>query len=73
MLMIDTWNHKVVEAALSKETPVEKLPFNIYAASKTEGERAFWEFGRVNEVAFAMNAVLPSATVGTPTTSSNLC
>ncbi|EXJ89397.1 hypothetical protein A1O3_02464 [Capronia epimyces CBS 606.96] len=60
----DTWNDAAVAAAWSKDTPAEDLPYAIYGASKTEGERALWKFVRENKPSFAVNTVLPAANYG---------
>lgn len=52
-------------AAWDKSTSKEDLPYNVYAASKTEGERALWKFVKENNPPFAVNTVLPAANYGT--------
>lgn len=59
----DTWNDAAVAAAWSKDTSKEELPYSIYSASKTEGERALWKFVKDHPVSFAVNTVLPAANV----------
>lgn len=61
--LTDTWNDESVAAAWSPETSKEDLPYSIYAASKTEGERALWDYVRENHLAFPVNTVLPAANV----------
>ena len=61
----NTWNDAAVKAAYNKDTPQDLLPFAVYAASKTEGERAFWAWAKSNNPDFAVNTVLPNMAVGT--------
>ncbi|EXJ79557.1 hypothetical protein A1O3_07836 [Capronia epimyces CBS 606.96] len=65
-LVIDqsTWNDTVVQAAYSKDTPAQIQPLVVYAASKTEGERAFWKWVADNKPRFTTNSVLPDLTLG---------
>lgn len=59
-----TWNDEAVKAAWSQDTPEDKLPYIIYAASKTEGERSLWKWAKENNPPpFVVNAVLPDANV----------
>ena len=62
----DTWNDEAVKAAYDKDTPKDLLPFAVYAASKTQGERAFWDFAKTNNPSFAVNTVLPNMAVSLP-------
>lgn len=39
-------------------------PFIVYAASKTEGEKALWKFMKEKKPHFQANAVLPNANTG---------
>jgi nucleoside-diphosphate-sugar epimerase len=52
-----------VKAAWDENTPAEAKPFIIYGASKTEGERAAWNWVKENKPGFAFNAVLPNLVV----------
>ncbi|KEF53910.1 uncharacterized protein A1O9_10312 [Exophiala aquamarina CBS 119918] len=60
----DTWNDRAVAAAWCKTTSPEELPYNVYAAAKTEGEQVLWKFARENNPTFTVNTVLPSACFG---------
>ncbi|KAK4494470.1 hypothetical protein PRZ48_014768 [Zasmidium cellare] len=64
LLNTDTWNDASVAAARNPNTPKQVLPYTIYAASKTEGERALWKYVKENPVNFAVNTVLPAANYG---------
>ncbi|KID82316.1 aldehyde reductase II [Metarhizium guizhouense ARSEF 977] len=61
---LDTWNDDAVKAAWSESTPAAQKPYVVYAASKTEGERAAWNWMRANKPHFVMNTVLPSVNYG---------
>ncbi|KFX98713.1 hypothetical protein V490_02167 [Pseudogymnoascus sp. VKM F-3557] len=60
----DTWNTATVKAAFDENTPADAMPFTVYVASKTEGERAAWKWVKNNKPAFEFNAVLPYYTLG---------
>ncbi|KAJ9602511.1 hypothetical protein H2200_013054 [Cladophialophora chaetospira] len=60
----DTWNEKAVQAARSSQTPAARLPYTIYAASKTEAERALWRWTEEHRPSFAVNSVVPSMNTG---------
>lgn len=60
---VDTWNDAAVKAAWDENTPAEAKPYIIYGASKTEGERAAWNWVKENKPGFAFNAVLPNLVV----------
>lgn len=55
-----------MRGAYSKDIPEEERPFTVYAASKTEGERAAWKFVTENNPSFTLNTVLPNVTVCLP-------
>ncbi|KAK7698894.1 hypothetical protein SLS64_012104 [Diaporthe eres] len=59
----ESWNDEAVEMAW-KTDAVEKDAFVVYAASKTESERAVWKWARENEPEFVINTVLPNANFG---------
>ncbi|KEF62746.1 uncharacterized protein A1O9_00719 [Exophiala aquamarina CBS 119918] len=61
-----SWNQGAPAAAYSKETPAEALPLMIYAASKTLGERALWDWVAWKHPHFSVNAVLPNFNMGKP-------
>lgn len=62
----NTWNDDAVK--LAWETPEADRDaaygFTVYAASKTEGERAAWQFMREQQPGFVLNAVLPNFNIG---------
>lgn len=62
----DTWNDEAVEAAKKKGTTIGPnfYAYIVYAASKTQGERAFWNFVKNEKPSFVANAVLPDFNTG---------
>lgn len=62
----DTWDDDAVEAAWNKDVQTAEKPFMVYAASKTEGERAAWKWIRDSNRGFVFNTVLPNMTVRYP-------
>lgn len=60
----ESWNDEAVEVA-RKADVIEKDPFIVYAASKTESERAVWKWAAEVEHEFVINTVLPNANIGT--------
>ncbi|GAM33894.1 hypothetical protein TCE0_013r01121 [Talaromyces pinophilus] len=60
----DTWNDAAVKAAWDENTPADVKPFVVYAASKTEGERAAWRWIEENKPEFTFNSVLPNFAIG---------
>lgn len=63
MLYVDTWNDSAVKAAWDENTPAQVKPLAVYAASKTEGERAAWKWVEENKPHFVFNSVLPNMNV----------
>ncbi|KIW73874.1 hypothetical protein PV04_01957 [Phialophora macrospora] len=59
-----TWNDSVVEAVHKKLVSPEAMSFMVYAASKTEQERAFFKWVGENKPGFAVNSVLPNMNMG---------
>ncbi|KAH6876798.1 hypothetical protein B0T10DRAFT_532511 [Thelonectria olida] len=54
---IDSWNDKAVADAWDSADP---HPGTVYSASKTEAERAAWEWVTGKEPGFVFNAILPN-------------
>jgi hypothetical protein len=61
--VVDTWNDAAVTAAWDANTTADVKPFVVYAASKTEGERAAWRYMKDNKPDFTFNSVLPNLAV----------
>lgn len=62
-----TWDDEAVEHAWKKQGEslgVHSYPFVVYAASKTEGEKAMWKFMEREKPNFVANAVLPDTNMG---------
>ncbi|KAK7224857.1 hypothetical protein V2G26_012860 [Clonostachys chloroleuca] len=59
-----TWNDEAVKAAWDPQTPEKGKGYAIYAASKTESERAAWKWVEKNKPGFTFNTVLPNYTIG---------
>jgi len=63
----DTWDDEAVEGAWTRKGQgigVNPYAFVVYAASKTEGERAMWKFLEREKPGFVCNAVLPNMNMG---------
>jgi len=63
----DTWDDEAVEVAWKRRGQsigVNSYPFVVYAASKTEGERAMWKFLEREKPGFVCNSVLPNTNIG---------
>ncbi|KAL0934614.1 aldehyde reductase ii [Colletotrichum truncatum] len=60
----NTWNDAAVNAAWDPNTPKEVKGYSVYAASKTEGERAAWKWVEKNKPGFVFNTVLPNCNFG---------
>lgn len=61
----DTWNDEAVEKAYKGEWIGSNFPgLVVYAASKTEGEKAFWKFVKEEKPKFVTNTILPDLNMG---------
>ncbi|KAL5340920.1 hypothetical protein BJX70DRAFT_82911 [Aspergillus crustosus] len=60
----DTWNETAVQTALDESSPAEAKGFFVYVASKTEAERAAYNWVKKNNPSFTFNSVLPDYTMG---------
>ncbi|KAK3058389.1 hypothetical protein LTS18_011402, partial [Coniosporium uncinatum] len=61
----DTWDDEACDIARNAKPPYDPSSgFAIYAASKTEAERAVWKFVKEEKPAFVVNCVLPNANMG---------
>ncbi|CAO1603812.1 hypothetical protein XANCAGTX0491_007391 [Xanthoria calcicola] len=61
----DQWNDAAVAAAWATPPYTTDRAFTVYAASKTQAERASWDFVRSKTPPFTFNAVLPNFNMGT--------
>jgi nucleoside-diphosphate-sugar epimerase len=58
-----SWNDEAVKSAWEEPHAKEKA-YTVYAASKTEAERAMWKFSKEREPAFVVNSILPDTNFG---------
>jgi nucleoside-diphosphate-sugar epimerase len=63
MPFIETWNLASIEAAWSKDTPIQSKAGMTYTASKTEQERTAWKWAEENKPPFVLNTILPNVNV----------
>lgn len=64
---VDTWDDEAVDAARNKKgqsVGSVTYPIVVYAASKTEGEKALWNFVKKEKPSFVANSVLPNYNTG---------
>ncbi|KAJ0159309.1 Aldehyde reductase 2, partial [Colletotrichum tanaceti] len=59
-----TFNDDAIKAAWDPNTPKEIKLGCVYAASKTEGERAAWKWVEEHKPAYTFNTILPNFTTG---------
>ncbi len=59
------WNDSAVEKAWAPPPYEQERAMAVYGASKTQAERATWEFVREKKPGFVLNAVLPNFNMGT--------
>lgn len=63
-LTANTWNNEAVEQAWAPP-PYEPIrAFTVYAASKTQAEKAVWEFANEKHPHFTINSVVPATIMG---------
>ncbi|KAL5092570.1 hypothetical protein Trisim1_001123 [Trichoderma cf. simile WF8] len=60
----NTWNDDIVALAWGDKAPDSAKGYVTYAASKTEGERAAWNWVEENKPGFVLNTVLPNCNFG---------
>jgi nucleoside-diphosphate-sugar epimerase len=60
----NSWNDEAVKVAYSPPPYEPSRGYIVYAASKTESERAAWNFMRENQPDFVFNSVLPNFCFG---------
>ncbi|CAI7669140.1 unnamed protein product [Penicillium discolor] len=60
----DTWNDEAIKQAYNPDAPENLKGMFVYSASKTEGEKAAWEWMEKNKPGFQFNTVLPDFTLG---------
>lgn len=60
----DSWNDEAVTKAWEPAPYEPSRAYAVYAASKTEAERAVWQFVREKKPDFVVNCVLPNLNLG---------
>ncbi|KAJ5766059.1 uncharacterized protein N7511_003675 [Penicillium nucicola] len=60
----NTWNDEAVRAAWDPNSSLQLKGLFCYAASKTEGEKAAWEWVENHKPGFEFNTVLPEFSLG---------
>ncbi|KAJ5425044.1 hypothetical protein N7465_000114 [Penicillium sp. CMV-2018d] len=60
----DSWNDEAIKQAYNPDAPEQMKGLFVYAASKTEGEKAAWRWMEKNKPGFQFNTVLPDFTLG---------
>ncbi|OGM49636.1 hypothetical protein ABOM_001898 [Aspergillus bombycis] len=61
----NSWNDAAIAAAWDEKTPQAQRPVAVYAASKTEGERAAWKWMAEHSPSFKFNTVVTGTNFGT--------
>lgn len=59
----DSWNEEAIKGAWNPDTSQEVKGVFCYAASKTEAEKAAWNWVEQNTPDFQFNTILPDFTV----------
>lgn len=59
-----TWNLKSIDRAWAPPPYLPDRAGAVYAASKTEGEKALWQFVKEEKPRFVVNAILPNVNMG---------
>lgn len=60
----DDWNQEALDLAWAPPPYNSDRAFAVYAASKTEGEKALWKFVKEEKPQFVVNTVLPNYNMG---------
>lgn len=60
----DTWNDLALQLAWADPPYTAERAYPVYAASKTEAERAVWKFVDEQKPNYVVNCVLPNANIG---------
>ncbi|KAL8801755.1 MAG: hypothetical protein Q9182_004227, partial [Xanthomendoza sp. 2 TL-2023] len=64
-ISVDQWNDEDVAKAWAPPPYHEDRAMCVYGASKTQAEKAMWEFVRERKPGFVLNTVLPNLNMGT--------
>jgi nucleoside-diphosphate-sugar epimerase len=60
----DDWNLEAIDRAWEPPPYTIERATSVYAASKTEGEKALWQFVKEEKPHFVVNAILPNVNLG---------
>lgn len=60
----EDWNQEAIDKAWEPPPYTLKRAFSVYAASKTEGEKALWQFVKEEKPHFVVNVILPNVNMG---------
>lgn len=60
----EDWNQQAVDRAWEPPPYTPERASAVYAASKTEGEQALWQFVKEEKPHFVVNAILPNVNMG---------
>lgn len=61
----NTWHDSCIEEAWAPPPYADERKWAVYAASKTEAEKALWKFAKEQKPGFVVNSILPNANFGT--------
>jgi nucleoside-diphosphate-sugar epimerase len=60
----EDWNQEAIDRAWEPPPYTLERASTVYAASKTEGEKALWQFVKEEKPHFVVNAILPNVNMG---------
>ena len=60
----EDWNQEAVDRAWEPPPYTLERALSVYAASKTQGEKALWQFVNEEKPHFVVNAILPNVNMG---------
>lgn len=61
----NTWHDSCIEEAWAPPPYGPERAWPVYAASKTQAEKALWQFAKEQKPGFVVNSILPNANFGT--------
>ncbi|KAF2167809.1 hypothetical protein M409DRAFT_53773 [Zasmidium cellare ATCC 36951] len=61
---VDDWDQEAIDIAWAPPPYTNERAFPVYAASKTEAEKAFWKFVKEEKPGFVANSILPNYNMG---------
>ncbi|KAI9703368.1 MAG: hypothetical protein M1836_007936 [Candelina mexicana] len=60
----EDWNQEAIDRAWQPPPYTLERGYSVYAASKSEGEKALWQFVKEEKPHFVVNAILPNVNMG---------